>query len=272
MDTMSFMALGCSKDMTIDYFISYGLYKLMNYLMYNLLEFCMHHLSGRYVQWNTLLVFMLATSVMVELFHKQSLGLWLSGLCIMRLVVFMLYELNFIEYGICFHTSIYLLIIYFKIKSKVYTAKIPKISLIKYYQKTIKIITNELILLEIYIIKNDILKNDPTKNSRILNIDTFFKTADTSQKFLFKIYHTKLQINVSMKNYYQKQVYNDTLSYLIKILYINKINLQTCLLIMMKIIFLVSIKIYFSIMIKKQFFNYKVYENLLFRNNYISTH
>ena len=70
---------------------------------------------------------------------------------------------------------------------------------------------------------------------------------------MFNIYYTKLQINISMKNYYLKQVYNDTLSYFIKILYIEETNLQICLLIMMKIILPIVIKIYFSIMTKSCF-------------------
>ena len=105
-------------------------------------------------------------------------------------------------------------------------------------------------LSKIYIIKKYIYL---IKNSRILYIDTLFKTVDTSQQILVNICHNKLQINISMKNYYQKQVYNNTLSYLIKILYINKTNLQIFLLIMMKIIFPILTKIYFSIMMKRCF-------------------
>ena len=174
---------------------------------------------------------------------------------------FLLSKIHTLKYNMYifknYHVNMYFLKNY---NSKIYLLKIYIIqnrTLNNYPAKNSKILNNFKNLKQI----SKILNNYPAKISKIFYIDTLLITLDTTQNILVNTYHKKFQINFLMKNHYQKQVYNDTLSYLIKILlsylikilYIKEINLQICLSIMMKIIFSIVIKIYFLIMIKSCF-------------------
>ena len=105
-------------------------------------------------------------------------------------------------------------------------------------------------LLENHSIQTCILKNYPAKIPKISYFNNYLTTIDTNQKNLLKIYPEKLKKNIQFENDYQKQVFNETLSYLINILNKKHLHVQFCFSIVMKNSFSIMMKISFSTMIK----------------------